>query len=205
MATVGEISFALEKVFGRHKAEQELVTGIYAQTYGANEPSIVAVQDKVEQFLKSQGHMPRIFICKLGQDGHDRGQEVVGAALSDLGFDVVLGSLFQTPEEAARQAVEEHVDVVGPSSLAAGHLTLVPALREALTKLGHEKMPIVLGGVIPRQDYEELYRDGVLAIFGPGTALPTAGLKILEILESQAPKAGTDAMEIRKTSLATME
>jgi len=183
-ATVGEISFALEKVFGRHKAEQELVTGIYAQTYGANNASIVAVQNKVEQFVKRQGHKPRIFICKLGQDGHDRGQEVVGAALSDLGFDVVLGPLFQTPEEAARQAVEEHVDIVGPSSLAAGHLTLVPALRQALTKLGHENMPIVIGGVIPPQDYDELYRDGVLAIFGPGTAIPTAGLKILKILEN---------------------
>jgi len=182
-ATVGEISVALEKVFGRHKAEQELVTGIYAQTYGEKKPSIVAVRDKVEQFLKSQGHRPRIFICKLGQDGHDRGQEVVGAALSDLGFDVVLGPLFQTPEEAARQAVEEHVDIVGPSSLAGGHLTLVPALGQALAKLGHENMPIVLGGVIPPQDYEELYRDRVLAIFGPGTAIPTAGLKILEILE----------------------
>jgi methylmalonyl-CoA mutase len=185
-ATVGEISFALEKVFGRHKAEQELVTGIYAQTYGTKKPSIVAVQDKVEQFLKSRGHKPRIFICKLGQDGHDRGQEVVGAALSDLGFDVVLGPLFQTPEEAARQAVEGHVDIVGPSSLAAGHLTLVPALRQALTRLGHKDMPIVIGGVIPPQDYDELSRDGALAIFGPGTAIPSAGLKILEILEHQA-------------------
>jgi methylmalonyl-CoA mutase len=182
---VGEISFAMEKVFGRHKAEQELVTGIYAETYGAKKPQIVAVQDKVEQFVKSQGHKPRIFICKLGQDGHDRGQEVVGAALSDLGFDVVLGPLFQTPEEAARQAVDDHVDIVGPSSLAAGHLTLVPALRQALTKLGHESMPIVIGGVIPPQDYDELYKDGALAIFGPGTAIPTAALKILEILEHQ--------------------
>jgi len=197
-ATVGEISFALEKVFGRHKAEQGLVTGIYAQTYGANKPPIVAVQDKVEQFLKSQGHQPRLFICKLGQDGHDRGQEVVGAALSDLGFDVILGPLFQTPEEAAHQAVAEHVDIVGPSSLAAGHLTLVPALREALTKLGHEDMPIVLGGVIPPHDYDELYRDGVLAIFGPGTAIPTAGLKILEILQHQEQLRATGAMEAGK-------
>ena len=198
MATVGEISFALEKVFGRHKAKQELVTGIYAQTYGAKKPSIVAVQDKVEQFLKSQGHKPRIFICKLGQDGHDRGQEVVGAAFSDLGFEVVLGPLFQTPAEAARQAVEAHVDIVGPSSLAAAHLTLVPALREALTILGHENMPIVLGGVVPPQDYDELYRDGVLAIFGPGTAMPTAGLKILEILEHQEQLRATGAMEAGK-------
>jgi methylmalonyl-CoA mutase len=182
-ATVGEISFALEKVFGRHKAEQELVTGVYAQTYGAKQPSIVTVEDKVGQFLKSHGHKPRIFICKLGQDGHDRGQEVVGAALSDLGFDVVLGPLFQTPEEAARQAVEDHVDIVGPSSLAAGHLTLVPALRQALTQLGRKDMPIVIGGVIPPQDYDELYRDGALAIFGPGTAIPSAALKIMEVIE----------------------
>jgi methylmalonyl-CoA mutase len=187
-ATVGEISFAMEKVFGRHKAEQELVSGIYAQTYGSKKPSIVSVQDRVEEFVKSHGHKPRIFICKLGQDGHDRGQEVVGAALSDLGFDVVLGPLFQTPEEAARQAVEEHVDIIGPSSLAAGHLTLVPALRQALSKHGHKDMPIVLGGVIPPQDYDELYRDGVLAVFGPGTAIPTAGLKILEILGHQEPQ-----------------
>ena len=204
-ATVGEISFALEKVFGRHKAEQELVSGIYAETYGAKKGSIVAVQDQVEQFLKSHGHKPRIFICKLGQDGHDRGQEVVGAALSDLGFDVVLGPLFQTPEEAARQAVDEHADIVGPSSLAAGHLTLVPALRQALTKLGHKSMPVVIGGVIPPQDYDELYRDGVLGIFGPGTAIPTAGLKILEILERQPPQTATGAMEASKTGLTTMD
>ena len=117
-ATVGETSCALEKVFGRHKADQELATGIYARTYGAKKPSIVAVRDKVEQFLNHYGHKPRIFICKLGQDGHDRGQEVVGAALSDLGFDVVVDPLFQTPQEAARQAIEEHVDIVGPSTLA---------------------------------------------------------------------------------------
>jgi methylmalonyl-CoA mutase len=141
------------------------------------------VEDKVGQFVKSHGHKPRIFICKLGQDGHDRGQEVVGVALSDLGFDVVLGPLFQTPEEAARQAVEDHVDIVGPSSLAAGHLTLVPALRQALTKLGRKDMPIVIGGVIPPQDYDELYRDGALAIFGPGTATPSAALKIMEVIE----------------------
>ena len=204
-ATVGEISFALEKIFGRHKAEQELVTGIYAQTYGAKKSSIVAVQDKVEKFVKSHGHKPRIFICKLGQDGHDRGQEVVGAALADLGFEVVLGPLFQTPEEAARQAVEEHVDIVGPSSLAAGHLTLVPALRQALTSLGHKTMPIVLGGVIPPQDYDELYRDGALAIFGPGTAIPTAGLTILEILEQPGTVDGNRPDGIRDHSLTAME
>jgi methylmalonyl-CoA mutase len=203
-ATVGEISLALEKVFGRHKAEQEVVTGIYAQTYGAKNGSIVAVQDKAEQFLKCHGHKPRIFICKLGQDGHDRGQEVVGAALADLGFEVVLGPLFQTPEEAARQAVEERVDIVGPSSLAAGHLTLVPALRQSLARFGHKNMPVVIGGVIPPQDYDELYRDGVLAIFGPGTAIPAAGLKILEILEHETPPTTTGASGSREHALTAV-
>jgi methylmalonyl-CoA mutase len=189
-ATVGEITSALERVFGRHSTEQELVTGIYAQTYGANNPSLVAVQDRVGHFVKSRGRKPRIFICKLGQDGHDRGQEVVGAAFSDLGFEVLLGPLFQTPEEAADEAVRERVDIVGASTLAAGHLTLVPALRQALARRGQESMPVVLGGVIPPQDYDELYRDGALAIFGPGTVIPSAALKVLEILERHRP-AGT--------------
>ncbi len=181
-ATVGEISLALEKVFGRYQARQELVSGIYARTYGLEKQSLVAVQDKVQQFVDRHGRKPRIFICKLGQDGHDRGQEVVGAALSDLGFDVVLGPLFQTPEEAAREASEQQVDVVGVSSLAAGHLTLVPALKKALAAIKLGKMPVVIGGVIPPQDYDELYHDGVLAIFGPGSNIPVAALKIMEIL-----------------------
>jgi methylmalonyl-CoA mutase len=181
-ATVGEISYALEKVFGRHKDEQKLVSGVYLKTFGEKKQPILAVEEKVAQFEKRTGHKPRIFICKLGQDGHDRGQEVVGAAFSDLGFDVVLGPLFQTPEEAAKEAVEKEVDVVGPSSLAAGHLTLVPALRNALARLGRNGMPIVIGGVIPPQDYDELYKDGVLAIFGPGTVIPDSALKVLQIL-----------------------
>jgi len=184
MATVGEISYALEKVFGRHKDEQKLVSGVYVKTFGEKKQPILAVEEKVAQFVKRTGHKPRIFICKLGQDGHDRGQEVVGAAFSDLGFDVVLGPLFQTPEEAAKEAVEKKVDVVGPSSLAAGHLTLVPALRKALDRVGRKEMPIVIGGVIPPQDYDELYKDGVLAIFGPGTVIPDSALKVLQILET---------------------
>jgi methylmalonyl-CoA mutase len=193
-ATVGEISDALEKVFGRHKDEQELVSGVYLKTFGEKKQPILAVQEKVTQFEKRTGRKPRIFICKLGklgQDGHDRGQEVVGAAFSDLGFEVVLGPLFQTPEEAAKEAVAKKVVVVGPSSLAAGHLTLVPALRKVLDRLGRKEMPIVIGGVIPRQDYDELYKDGVLAIFGPGTVIPEAALKVLQILETQGTSART--------------
>jgi methylmalonyl-CoA mutase len=185
-ATVGEISYALEKVFGRHKDEQKLVSGVYVKSFGEKKQPILAVEEKVAQFVKRTGHKPRIFICKLGQDGHDRGQEVVGAAFSDLGFDVVLGPLFQTPEEAAKEAVEKKIDVVGPSSLAAGHLTLVPALLKALDRLGRKEMPIVIGGVIPPQDYDELYKDGVLAIFGPGTVIPDSALKVLQILETKS-------------------
>jgi methylmalonyl-CoA mutase len=185
-ATVGEISYALEKVFGRHKDEQELVSGVYLKTFGEKKQPILAVQREVAQFEKRAGRKPRILICKLGQDGHDRGQEVVGAAFSDFGFEVVLGPLFQTPEEAAKEAVEKKVDVVGPSSLAAGHLTLVPALCKALHVLGRKEMPIVIGGVIPPQDYDELYKDGVSAVFGPGTVIPESALKVLQILEAKA-------------------
>jgi methylmalonyl-CoA mutase len=188
-ATVGEISYALEKVFGRHKDEQELVSGVYLKTFGEKKQPILAVQQEVAQFEQRAGRKPRIFICKLGQDGHDRGQEVVGAAFSDFGFEVVLGPLFQTPEEAAKEAVEKKVDVVGPSSLAAGHLTLVPALRKALERLGQKEMPIVIGGVIPPQDYDELYKDGVSAIFGPGTVIPESALRVLEILEAKGATA----------------
>ena len=189
-ATVGEMSLALEKVFGRHKAEPELVRGIYAQSYGAEKQPLAAVRDEVARFVKGHGRAPRIFICKLGQDGHDRGQDVVGAAFSDFGFDVILGALFQTPDEAARSAVEHDVDIVAASSLAAGHLTLVPALRTALAGLGRGDLPLVVGGVVPPQDHDELYRDGVAAIFGPGTAIPGAALKVLEILAG-GPSPGT--------------
>ena len=185
-ATVGEMSLALEKVFGRHAAAPDLVRGVYAPAYGEDKPALVAARDGVARFARGHGRAPRIFICKLGQDGHDRGQDVVGAAFSDLGFDVVLGPLFQTPEEAARDAVEQQADIVAPSSLAAGHLTLVPALKEALTSLGREDLPLVIGGVIPPQDHAELYNAGVVAIFGPGTDLPAAALQVLAILAGQA-------------------
>jgi len=186
-ATVGEMSLALEKVFGRHRAEPALVEGVYAPAFGADAPPLQAARDGIARFARRRGRAPRIFICKLGQDGHDRGQDVVGAGFSDLGFDVVLGPLFQTPEEAARQAVGSRADIVGPSSLAAGHLTLVPALKRALVELGRDDLPIVIGGVIPPQDHDELYADGVAAIFGPGTGLPAAALRVLEILAA-APR-----------------
>jgi methylmalonyl-CoA mutase len=184
-ATVGEISEALERVFGRHKAEQELVSGIYLKEFGEKKQAVVVVGAKIRDFVSRKGRKPRIFICKLGQDGHDRGQEVVGAAFSDLGFDVILGPLFQTPEDAAREAVEKEVDVIGPSSLAAGHLTLVPALKKALSALGRGDMSLVVGGGIPPQDYDELRRAGAEAIFGPGAVIPDAALKVMELLEKR--------------------
>ena len=188
MATVGEMSLALEKVFGRHTATPDLVRGIYAQSYGEEKPALAAARGGVARFTREHGRAPHILICKLGQDGHDRGQDVVGAAFSDFGFDVVLGPLFQTPDEAARSAVELDVDIVAASSLAAGHLTLVPALRTALAGLGRDDLPLVIGGVVPPQDHDELYKDGVVAIFGPGTDLPAAALKVLEILARQASR-----------------
>ncbi len=183
-ATVGEISYALEKTFGRHKAKPEWVSGVYLKAFGKNKPSILAVLDKVAQFKKRTGHKPRLFICKLGQDGHDRGQGVVGAAFSDFGFEVALGALFQSPKEAASEAVKMQADMIGCSSLVAGHLTLIPQLRIALTKLGHENLPIVIGGIIPEEDYDHLYKAGVRAIFEPGTVLPDAAVKVLQILEA---------------------
>ena len=183
-ATVGEISYALEKVFGRHQAEQELVTGVYVKAFGKNKQSIIAVLEKTAQFKQRTGHKPRIFICKLGQDGHDRGQAVIGAAFSDFGFEVVLGRLFQSPEQAATDAIAMRADVVGSSSLAAGHLTLIPTLRKALDRLGLDNTPLVVGGVIPPQDYDTLYKAGIRGIFGPGTVIPDAAMKVLKILES---------------------
>jgi methylmalonyl-CoA mutase len=191
-ATVGEISDALEKVFGRYKAEIHEVSGVYARRFGDRSGVVAQVRKRVEQFLARQGRRPRILIAKLGQDGHDRGQQVVATAFADLGFDVDVGPLFQTPEEAAREAVDNDDHVVGVSSLAAGHLTLVPALRRALAALGRDDILTVVGGVIPPQDYDELYKDGAVAIFGPGTVIPQAALRVLDALEAkvQAQPAG---------------
>jgi methylmalonyl-CoA mutase len=164
------------------------VSGVYARRFGDRSGAVARVRTRVEQFLAREGRRPRILIAKLGQDGHDRGQQVVATAFADLGFDVDVGPLFQTPEEAARKAVDNDDHIVGVSSLAAGHLTLVPALRWALAALGRDDIFVVVGGVIPPQDYDELYKDGAVAIFGPGTVIPQAALRVLDALESKRPQ-----------------
>jgi methylmalonyl-CoA mutase len=182
-ATVGEISLALERVFGRHRAEPQTVRGVYSAEMGAEHAEIQAVRQRTARFLERQGRRPRILVAKLGQDGHDRGQKVISTAFADLGFDVDVGSLFQTPEETARQALENDVHVVGVSSLAAGHLTLVPALRAALDQGGGEGILIVVGGVIPPRDVPALLASGAVAVFGPGTVIAEAADSILACLE----------------------
>jgi methylmalonyl-CoA mutase len=181
-ATVGEISYALEKVYGRHVAEVKAVSGVYAGEVGNDVALITDVREKADAFAEVDGRRPRILICKMGQDGHDRGQKVIATAFADLGFDVDIGPLFQTPEEAARQAVENDVHIVGASSLAAGHLTLAPALIEALKEQGREDILVVIGGVIPPQDFEELRDAGVAAIFPPGTVIAEAAMGLLDKL-----------------------
>ena len=178
-ATIGEISDAIEKVSGRHKAVIRSVSGVYSSNYSDQE-AIEEVKQMTEEFLENEGRRPRILIAKMGQDGHDRGAKVVASSYADLGFDVDIGPLFQTPAETAAQAVENDVHVVGVSSLAAGHKTLVPQLKEELKKLGREDILIIVGGVIPAQDYDELLESGAVAIFGPGTNIPVAAQKIVE-------------------------
>ena len=180
-ATLGEISDACEVIVGRYKAVIRSISGVYSSAM-KNDTDFAKAKDMVDAFAKREGRQPRIMIAKLGQDGHDRGAKVVATGYADLGFDVDMGPLFQTPEEAAKQAVENDVHVVGVSSLAAGHLTLVPQIIAELKKLGREDIVVVVGGVIPAQDYEELYQDGAAAIFGPGTPVATAAMKIMEIL-----------------------
>ena len=183
-ATLGEISYACEVVVGRYKAVIRSISGVYSSE--VKEDATFAKAKKLcEEFAKKEGRQPRIMIAKLGQDGHDRGAKVVATGYADIGFDVDMGPLFQTPEEAAKQAVENDVHVVGVSSLAAGHLTLVPQIIAELKKLGREDIVVIVGGVIPAQDYDELYRDGAAAIFGPGTPIATAAIKILEILMAE--------------------
>ncbi len=184
-ATVGEISDALEKVFGRHRAEIRAISGVYKREAGAMTDKVGKVQKMVEAFEHAEGRRPRILVAKVGQDGHDRGQKVIATAFADLGFDVDIGPLFATAGEAARQAVENDVHVVGVSSLAAGHLTLVPELREALAKEGREDIMIVVGGVIPPGDYDELFRAGAKAVFGPGTNIPIAAADLIVKLNTQ--------------------
>jgi methylmalonyl-CoA mutase len=191
-ATVGEISYSLEKVYGRHRAEVSAVTGIYKAEMGRMDGSLTSVKALVDGFEHEHGRRPRILVAKMGQDGHDRGQKVIASAFADLGFDVDIGPLFQTPEEAARQAVENDVHIVGVSSLAAGHLTLVPALREALEALGREDIMVVVGGVIPAQDYAQLYEAGAKAIFGPGTPIAEAAI---DLLQKIGTKTGTKSKQ----------
>ena len=181
-ATVGEISYALEKVYGRHRAEVSAISGVYRAEIGRMDGSLNRIKELIDSFETEHGRRPRILVAKMGQDGHDRGQKVIASAFADLGFDVDIGPLFQTPEEAARQAVENDVHIVGVSSLAAGHLTLVPALREALEEQGRGDIMIVVGGVIPPQDYAALYEAGAKAIFGPGTPIADAATDLLKKL-----------------------
>ena len=180
-ATLGEISYAMEKVFGRYKAVTRIVSGIYSSESGTDEHFAVA-RSLAARFAGANGRQPRIMIAKMGQDGHDRGAKVVATGYADIGFDVDIGPLFQTPAEAARQAVENDVHVLGVSTLAAGHKTLVPQVIGELKKLGREDIMVIAGGVIPVQDYEFLYKAGVVAVFGPGTSVSATARKILEIL-----------------------
>ena len=180
-ASLGEISYACEKHVGRYKAIIRTISGVYSAE-SKNDSTFKEAQELAAKFAKLEGRQPRIMIAKMGQDGHDRGAKVVATGYADLGFDVDMGPLFQTPEEAAKQAVENDVHVMGVSSLAAGHKTLVPAVIAELKKLGREDIMVIAGGVIPAQDYQYLYDAGVVAIFGPGTSVAAAGKKILEVL-----------------------
>ncbi|MCL2723983.1 MAG: methylmalonyl-CoA mutase [Polyangiaceae bacterium] len=182
-ATVGEISLALEKVWGRHQAEIRAISGVYAGEVGETSETVSGVRARTRAFLDREGRRPRILIAKMGQDGHDRGQKVVASAFADLGFDVDIGPLFQTPEETARAAVENDVHVIGASSLAAGHLTLVPALRAALAALSRPDILVVVGGVIPPDDYPALREAGAVEIFGPGTVIAESAMALLDRLD----------------------
>lgn len=185
-ATLGEMSEAMEKVFGRHQAQVQGLTGVYQSEMNGDVTNFQKARQRVKDFTEKQGRPPRILLAKMGQDGHDRGQKVVATAFADLGFDVDIGPLFQTPEESAKQAVENDVHILGVSSLAAGHLQLVPAVKAALQSLDREDMLIVVGGVIPPQDFEKLKQLGAAAIFGPGTVIADAVIELLDLLEARS-------------------
>ena len=180
-ATVGEISMAMERKFGRHRAEVKTLAGVYGAAYEGDE-GFAAIQQSVEEFAKDEGRRPRMLVVKMGQDGHDRGAKVIATAFADIGFDVDVGPLFQTPDEAAQDALDNDVHVIGISSQAAGHKTLAPQLVEALKQAGAEEIIVICGGVIPQQDYQFLYDSGVKAIFGPGTNIPKAAQDILRLI-----------------------
>lgn len=183
-ATVGEISFALEKVYSRHRATTHAISGVFGSAYDGD-TDFSEIQMKVEEFVKAQGRRPRMLVCKLGQDGHDRGAKVIATAFADIGFDVDIGPLFQTPDEAVREAIENDVHIIGISSQAAGHKTLVPQVIESLKREGAEDIIVICGGVIPPQDYDELLDCGVSAIFGPGTNILLAAHEILGIVQER--------------------
>ena len=185
-ATVGEISSALEQVWGRHQAQTHAIRGVYRGALEHEGDGMADIMERVDRFASAQGRRPRILLAKMGQDGHDRGQKVIATAFADMGFDVDIGPLFATPAESARQAVENDVHIVGVSSLAAGHLTLVPALKSALAEHGREDILVVVGGVIPPQDYDALYAAGAAAIFAPGTVLSRAAVDLIDLLEQGA-------------------
>jgi methylmalonyl-CoA mutase len=182
---VGEISLALEKVFNRHVASIRSIRGVYRKEAGTESVIIDRVSEMTRAFEENEGRKPRILVAKVGQDGHDRGQKVVSSAFADLGFDVEIGPLFATPEEAAKQAIGADVHIVGISSLAAGHLTLVPELREALKNQGRDDIMIVVGGVIPPQDFEAVREAGASAIFPPGTVIADAAEQLIEELNAR--------------------
>ena len=181
-ATVGEISDALESQWGRHKAQQRSISGVYGAAYQGDE-EFMSIKNKVESFAENHGRRPRMLVVKMGQDGHDRGAKVIATAFADLGFDVDVGPMFQTPEEAAQQAIENDVHIVGVSSQAAGHKTLVPQLIASLRAQGAEDIIVICGGVIPPKDYDQLRAEGVAAIFGPGTNIPVAAEEVLELIK----------------------
>jgi methylmalonyl-CoA mutase len=183
-ATVGEISEALEKVYGRHQAVIRTISGVYKRESGSSD-AMEKVLAATDRFAEAEGRRPRILVAKMGQDGHDRGQKVIVTAFADMGFDVDVGPLFSTPEEVAQQAVDADVHIVGVNSLAAGHLTLVPALRQALSDLGADDVMIVVGGVIPPDDVPTLQEMGAAAVFPPGTVIAEAALDLLEKLSAQ--------------------
>ncbi|WP_411352547.1 methylmalonyl-CoA mutase [Leisingera aquaemixtae] len=185
-ASVGEISMAMEKEFGRHRAEVKTLAGVYGAAYEGDE-GFAAIQKSIEDFAEEEGRRPRLLVVKMGQDGHDRGAKVIATAFADIGFDVDVGPLFQTPEEAAQDAIDNDVHVIGISSQAAGHKTLAPQLVEALKAEGAEDILVICGGVIPQQDYEFLYSKGVKAIFGPGTNIPEAAQDILRLIREARP------------------
>ncbi len=182
-ATVGEISMALERVFGRHRAEVKTLSGVYGAAYEGDE-GYAKIQKDVEDFAEEEGRRPRLLVVKMGQDGHDRGAKVIATAFADIGFDVDVGPLFQTPDEAAQDAVDNDVHVVGISSQAAGHMTNAPKLIQALKERGAEDILVICGGVIPQRDYEVLREAGVAAVFGPGTNIPQAAARVLELIRA---------------------